>query len=378
MLANLDNEVYFKKVFTDIEVFCAFVKDILGIEMHITKVDTEKVLPSKVSAIKFRMDLHAEDKEQRTVVEIQKVDYDYTYDRFTHYFLGNLIDMQRDSKTYKFAKDVYIIVVVTAAYRISDKDGQPIKDDVLVTDINPRTLSGETRDMLNHKMVILNTTNVTKDTPENIRDWLDLIIESMKNPSHPKINTKKSAIKKAAKLAQINNISPEQLAEAKIQEMRKATIALVEDMAKEEAEKKYKIALQKAEKVAAKKLKIALEENANKAKAILEATENKAKQDIIATENKAKQDIIATENKAKQDIIATENKAKEDIIAAENKAKEDIIAAENKAKQDIIAAENKTKNIAIFNALQSGALNKQQIASIFNVSIEYIEQINAQ
>ena len=34
MLTNLDNEVFFKKVFTDVEVFTAFVKDVLCIELH--------------------------------------------------------------------------------------------------------------------------------------------------------------------------------------------------------------------------------------------------------------------------------------------------------------------------------------------------------
>ena len=86
-----------------------------------------QLMPTKVSAIKFKMDLFAEDEASRTVVEIQKVDYDYTYDRFAHYFMGNLIDMQRSSKDYAFAKEVYIIVVVTSAYRISDKNGKPIK-----------------------------------------------------------------------------------------------------------------------------------------------------------------------------------------------------------------------------------------------------------
>jgi predicted transposase/invertase (TIGR01784 family) len=234
MLVNLDNEVHFKRVFTDVDVFCAFVKDVLGIDMHINKVETEKVLMNKVSAIKFRMDLFAEDKENRTVVEIQKVDYDYSYDRFTHYFLGNLIDMQRDSKTYKFAKDVYIIVVVTSAYRISDKTGQPIKDDVLITDINARTLSGEVRDMYNHKMVILNTTYANPDTPPSIRDWSDLISESMNHPYDPKINISKPGIAKAVQLAEIDNVSPEELADAKIQEMRKVTVALAEDVAREE------------------------------------------------------------------------------------------------------------------------------------------------
>ena len=145
MLANLDNEVYFKKVFTDVDVFCAFVKDVIGIDMHITKVETEKVLDTKVSAIKFRMDLFAEDTENRTAVEIQKVEYDYTIERFSHYFMGNLIDVQRSSKNYAFAKDVYIIVIVTSAYRISEQNGKPIKDDVLITDINPRTPQGEVR-----------------------------------------------------------------------------------------------------------------------------------------------------------------------------------------------------------------------------------------
>jgi DNA-binding transcriptional regulator YiaG len=255
MLANLDNEVHFKKVFTDVDVFRAFVKDVLGIDMNITKVETEKVLPSKSSAIKFRMDLFAEDKVNRTVVEIQKVDYDYTYDRFTHYFTGNLVDIQRSSKTYEYAKDVYIIVVVTSAYRMTDKNGKLIKDDVLITDINPRTLNGEIREMHNHKLVILNSTHTTKDTPPAILDWLDLIKESMKNPENPKINTAKPAIVRAALLGQTDNIDPEEVADAKIEEMRKETLARVEIEAKrdvqaaqDEAERKVQEAQDEAKK----------------------------------------------------------------------------------------------------------------------------------
>ena len=229
MLANLDNEVHFKNVFTNIEVFKAFVQDVLGIDLDIKKVETEKVLPSKVSAIKFRMDLFAEDANNRTIVEIQKVDYDYSFDRFAHYFLANLIDMQRSSKDYSFDKDVYVIVVVTAAYRISELNGKPIKDDVLVTNINPRNLKGEERKMTKHQMIILNTTYVDNNTPIKIKDWMDLIIESMKNPENPNINLAKPSIAKAAKLAELNKLSPEQLADAKEMEMRKATIALVED-----------------------------------------------------------------------------------------------------------------------------------------------------
>lgn len=234
MLANLDNEVHFKHVFTDVEVFTEFSRDILGIDLQITKVETEKVLPNSVSAIKFKMDLFAEDKTNRIIVEIQKVDYDYTYDRFAHYFLGNLIDTQRSSKDYSFAKDVYIIVVVTSAYRMTDKHHRPIKEDVLLTDINPRNLDGQVCYMHDHKLVILNTTNVTAETPENIKDWLDLIKESMQNPTQPKINLQKKGIAKAAQLATTNLLTPEQLAEAKEQEMRKAAVVFIQDRSRQE------------------------------------------------------------------------------------------------------------------------------------------------
>jgi hypothetical protein len=184
------------------------------------------------------MDLFAEDKENRTVVEIQKVDYDYTYDRFAHYFLANMIDTQRKSKDYSFAKEVYIIVVVTSAYRISDITGKPIKEDVLVTDINPRNLKGEIIQMNNHKMVILNTTYVQTDTPESILDWLNLIRESMKNPENPTINTKKPAIVRAAELANIEELTSEQVAEAKIQEMKKEAVAIIEEQTSKETDRK--------------------------------------------------------------------------------------------------------------------------------------------
>jgi hypothetical protein len=244
MLANLDNEVYFKKVFTDVEVFTAFVKDVLGIDIHIDKVETENVLPSKVSAIKFKMDLFAEDKASRTVVEIQKVDYDYTYDRFSHYFLANLVDVQRRSEDYSFDQDVYVIVVVTSAYKISDITGKPIKKDVLLTDINPQDLNGEIIRMTNHKMLILNPTYIQPNTPEDIADWLNLIKESMKNPENPTINTSKPAIVRAAKLAEKEKLTPEQIAEAKIQNMRKKAIAVGEKQAIEQAiEDKIKKAL---------------------------------------------------------------------------------------------------------------------------------------
>jgi hypothetical protein len=41
-LARLDNEVFFKKVFTNQIVFRAFAKDIVGIDVEPDKIETEK------------------------------------------------------------------------------------------------------------------------------------------------------------------------------------------------------------------------------------------------------------------------------------------------------------------------------------------------
>jgi hypothetical protein len=326
MLANLDNEVHFKKVFTDVDVFRAFVKDVLGIDMNITKVETEKVLPSKTSAIKFRMDLFAEDKVNRTVVEIQKVDYDYTYDRFTHYFTGNLVDIQRSSKTYEYAKDVYIIVVVTSAYRMTDKNGKLIKDDVLITDINPRTLNGEIREMHNHKLVILNSTHTNIHTPPAILDWLDLIKESMKNPENPKINTSKPAIVRAALLGQTDNIDPEEVADAKIEEMRKETLARVEI----DAERK-----------------------------------------VQEAQDEAKKEVQAAKNEAKKEVQAAKNEIKKQVQQAQDEAKKQVQQAQDEAKKQV-------QKESIVNLLKMGKLPIEDIANVFGVTSAYVKQIETE
>ncbi len=234
-IASLDNEVHFKKVFTDVEIFTAFVKDVLGIDIIIDKVETEKILPSKVSPIRFRMDLFAEDINNRTVVEIQKMDYDYAYNRFSHYFYANLVDLQKSSQDYSYEKDVYVIVVVTSAYKIKNKNGKLIRDDVLVTDTNPRTLKGDKRYMHDHKLVMLNAIHADDDTPKAIKDWLDLIVESMKAEQDlSKINTDKEAINKALNRAILEDLTPEERAESKIQYMRKRMVALMKQEGVEE------------------------------------------------------------------------------------------------------------------------------------------------
>ena len=54
MLTNLDNEVIFKKAFTDVIVFQAFVRDVLGVTAVFDKIETEKQFHPKIGGIDSR------------------------------------------------------------------------------------------------------------------------------------------------------------------------------------------------------------------------------------------------------------------------------------------------------------------------------------
>ena len=53
MLGSLDNEVIFKKAFTDKIVFEHFVKDVLGLDIEIGKIETEKKFSPPIGYVDF-------------------------------------------------------------------------------------------------------------------------------------------------------------------------------------------------------------------------------------------------------------------------------------------------------------------------------------
>lgn len=60
MLGNLDNATIFKKAFTDKLVFEQFIKDILGFEVKVGKIETEKKFEPKIGQIAFELDIFTE------------------------------------------------------------------------------------------------------------------------------------------------------------------------------------------------------------------------------------------------------------------------------------------------------------------------------
>ncbi|EDN72722.1 hypothetical protein BGS_0214 [Beggiatoa sp. SS] len=81
-VASLRYGVVFKKAFCVPEIFTAFVRDFLNIELKIDHVETEKSFIQPVGRVLSRFDLFAENQENRVIVDIQHVRYPDHYDRF--------------------------------------------------------------------------------------------------------------------------------------------------------------------------------------------------------------------------------------------------------------------------------------------------------
>ncbi len=236
MLARLDNEVFFKKAFTDKIVFKAFVKDIVGIEVDPERIETEKAFEPKIGSINFKYDIFAEDPKKRVVIEIQKVEYDHNFDRFLHYHLQAITEQQRSAQNYFVDKTVYTIVIMTAPYKLNKKTNEIYKDEVLISSLNPKNLKGIERRIFNHELIYLNPNYKGDATPSNYRDWLDLIYESIHNPENPTLNLANAGIKRVTEIADMKNVTPEEWEMAKIEVMKREVITL------ERAEERTEIA----------------------------------------------------------------------------------------------------------------------------------------
>jgi hypothetical protein len=214
-LASLDNEVIFKKAFTDKLVFERFVRDILGIEVKVGKIETEKQFSPKVGNIDFKLDIFAETTDRRVLIELQRVEYDHNFDRFLHYFLALIIEQQRRAVEYGIQQTVYAIVLMTEPYTIRDKSGRAVRNEVLLMEINPQTLLGEKIPLYGHQFVVLNPNHPEEHTPKSTRDWLDLFYQSVHKPEGFAVNEENEGIRRAVQLIAYDNLSPQEIAEMK-------------------------------------------------------------------------------------------------------------------------------------------------------------------
>ncbi len=242
MLAPLDNETIFKKAFTDKFVFQQFVNDLFDVEIIVDKIETEKKFEPPLSPINFELDIYAETSDHKFIIEIQKIDYDYNFDRFLDYFLTLIANQQKSASEYKFIQRILGIVVFSRPYRFDQKDGLPIKDNVLIMDFNPRNFNGELIKIYEHSMIFLNASKKYQntETPKNYQDWIDLFYASMNEPVNYKLNLNNKGVAKVIDIINYDKLDGETLQKMKEDEMRKVVIELDKKEERFEIAKKLK------------------------------------------------------------------------------------------------------------------------------------------
>jgi predicted transposase/invertase (TIGR01784 family) len=172
-VASLQYGVIFKKAFSNTDVFKGFVRDILGINLEITEVETEKQFKPVIGHVNVKFDLYAEDSKNHIIVEIQHDRNDDHYDRFLHYHCVALLNQAKSAEEYRPKTTVYTIVVLTS--------GDKHQCDVSTIDFNPKRLDGTPLNEFKHKVVYLCPKYVNENTPTLYQEWLRVIEDSLDN-----------------------------------------------------------------------------------------------------------------------------------------------------------------------------------------------------
>jgi predicted transposase/invertase (TIGR01784 family) len=200
-VASLRYGVIFKKAFCDVDIFNAFVRDILGIEFQCDSVETEKEFDTLIGKVKPRFDLYAEDKTNRIIVDIQhRRDSDH-YDRFLHYHCAALLEQIKNSTDYRPKLAVYTIVVLTSG----DKHKSPLS----IIDFDPKTMKGESLGEIPHKVIYLCPKYINDDVPSLYREWLQVIDDSL-DSSIDETLYHNPQIQKIVSRIETDNITPEE------------------------------------------------------------------------------------------------------------------------------------------------------------------------
>lgn len=201
--------VTFKRVFSDPVVFSQFASDVLGIPIKVDEVHTEYTYDEPPGYVNLQYDLFAEDKEKRTIIEVQHVREDDFFDRFLYYHLIALVEQVRSYAAYRFERTVYTIVVLT-------RKPQPkhLRFSYAISDMNPTDEFGDQIQLYPHRLVFLSPNSVRPETPERARPWLELIADSLDSQIEKSDYDSKLFQEIIARIER-NTLSPSELAHIK-------------------------------------------------------------------------------------------------------------------------------------------------------------------
>jgi len=164
----------FKKAFSDPLTFHALVKAALGLDFYPTRVLQEYSYPDAVARGKVAYDLFAEDEEHRTIVELQHIRDDETYDRFLYYHCMGLAEQIVSSERYTFAREVYTLVLLTRW-----PQEERLRYGRAVCDLDPVTDEGAKLGVYRHRLVFVNVKAPPERLPAELRPLLALIEDTL-------------------------------------------------------------------------------------------------------------------------------------------------------------------------------------------------------
>ncbi|MCP4699603.1 MAG: hypothetical protein GY862_22550, partial [Gammaproteobacteria bacterium] len=180
------------------------VRDFLGIQLEISRVETEKSFSEPVGKVASRFDLFAEDEKNRIIVDIPHVRHDDHYHRFIHYHCTAVLQQAVNYTKYRTERTVFTIVVLTS--------GDWHKHDVSVVEFDPKTLQGQSLNEVSHKVLYICPKYLNKNTPEPYREWMRAIQDSL-DGKVDETDYALAEVRKVFDLIENDTVSPEERAQ---------------------------------------------------------------------------------------------------------------------------------------------------------------------
>lgn len=164
----------FKKAFSDPLAFHALAQAALGIEFMPDRVEQEYSYREPVARVNVAYDLFAEDTSRRTIVELQHVRDDSSYDRFLYYHCVGLIEQIVSSDRYVFDRDVYTLVVFSRW-----PEDPSLRFGRAVCDLDPVTDEGGKLGVYRHRLVFINARAPMDRLPPALRPLMGLFDDTL-------------------------------------------------------------------------------------------------------------------------------------------------------------------------------------------------------
>jgi hypothetical protein len=208
-LASLDNQVIFKKLFRDPDILQAFLYDLIGVRLSLRpeQIEMERKFAPPIGNVDMSIDIFVDDPEHRLIIEMQREYYDYHYDRFLYYHQAATMDLVQNYKSYRLSRTVHTIVWLTQ--KVADPT---FHHSLITTRFCSDAEDGEQLTLYPHKLYFLNPFYLTDKTPAGVADWMQLVLESILNPTQPQVNLQRPEIVRSLSLIDDGGLTPQERA----------------------------------------------------------------------------------------------------------------------------------------------------------------------